>query len=425
MALTAVPSIGGRPEDTSPWCVACGPGGGIDFALNVLLYLPFGLGLGALRFRPRSAAAVTVFLTSLAIELLQINVISGRDANLGDLIANTAGGLIGVWLGFRWRSLVYPRASESLRLAWIWGLLWLGLIAASTWAVRVNIPEPPWWAQLALKDNEPQTFRGRVLQTSIGGISVRGDSVENGVELRAALLDGAAATVTAVIPGPSTMRSSIFVIADTTEAPIFTLAQDGRDAVFHVQTFAGTTLGLQGLSIRLPGAFSAVPGDTVLLAGQQTRKFLSISAQRGGTRITRTVPISPNWSWTFFLPFEYSIGPATWRGTALWIALLVLPLGYWLGRSGGLGGAEARSSAALVLVSVAVAGLWAIPRVGGLEASGWAELCSWTVGVASGLLIGLLSVRRVMLSFDVTDSTDSDLADSHIPTNWRPTGDPI
>ncbi|MGI8547068.1 MAG: VanZ family protein [Gemmatimonadaceae bacterium] len=146
MALTAVPSIGGRPEDTSPWCVACGPGGGIDFALNVLLYLPFGLGLGALRFRPRSAAAVTVFLTSLATELLQINVISGRDANLGDLIANTAGGLIGVWLGFRWRSLVYPRASESLRLAWIWGLLWLGLIAASTWAVRVNIPEPPWWA---------------------------------------------------------------------------------------------------------------------------------------------------------------------------------------------------------------------------------------------------------------------------------------
>ncbi len=423
VALTAIPSSGMEAEDVTPWCIACGYLGGVDFALNVLLYVPFGLGLGAMRFRMRSAMAA-VFVTSLAVELLQIGVINGRDATLGDLMANTMGGLIGIWIGSRWRSLVYPRASESLRLAGIWGLLWLGLVAASTWAVGVDIPEPPWWAQLALKDHEPETFRGRVLETSIGGITVRSDSVENSAAVRGALLDGAPATVKAVIPGPSGMRSIMFVIADSTEVPIFTVAQDGHDGVFQVRTRAGTVLGLQGPSIRLPGAFRATPGDTVMLTGQQTRRFISITAQQGGARVTRTVKVSPNWSWSFFLPFEYTVGPGSWRATAVWIALLILPLGYWLGRAAGLGAAAGSGTVLMTLIptSFAVIGLWAIPRLGGLDPSDWIEWCAWVLGAAIGVATALVSARCPMRLSDVTDSDiESDVTDLHGAPNWRPT----
>lgn len=412
VALTAVPS-GGGAEQSSPWCVVCGPYGGVDFALNLVLYIPLGLGLGALRLRPRTAVAA-VFLTSLVVEVLQVGVISGRDANLGDLVSNTIGGLIGVWIGTRWRSLVQPRARESLRLARAWGLLWLVIVAISTWAVGVNIPEPPWWAQLALKGTAPQTFRGEVLETSIGGIPVRSDSLVNGAALRTALLNGAPATVRAIVPKPSVAPSSVFGIADSTEVSIFTLAQDGHDGVFHVQTRAGGVLRLQSPSIRLPGAFPSSGEDTVRLTGQRTRTSLSIAAERGDGRVARTLRVSPHWAWTFFLPFEYSLGPGSWRATALWLAALALPLGYWLGRAGQLGGAAVGPAVVALLASIAAGGLWAVPRLGGLQPSGPTEWCAWGLGAAAGVLAGWLSGRLSRTPPDAPDLPES--------LNWNPTG---
>ncbi|MGI8510476.1 MAG: VanZ family protein [Gemmatimonadaceae bacterium] len=418
--LTLLPS-GSGAEQTSPLCVICGPAGGVDFTLNLLLYVPFGAGLGAMALRWRNAAGV-VFIVSLGIELLQIGVISGRDASLGDLVANTLGGIIGIWIGSRWRSLAYPSAARSLRLARSWGVLWLVTVAVAVWASGIDIPEPPWWAQLALKGNSPETFRGSVLQTRIGGIGVSRDSLVNAPALGAALRDGAEASVVAVIPGPTPAPSAVFAIVDSNETEVFALGQDARDGVFHVQTRASAMLALRNPSVRLPGAFASGPGDTVRLTGRRTRSSLRITAERRGSRVTRTLQVSPQWAWTFFLPFEYSLSPSSWRIMVFWIAALIFPLGYWVGRACCLDRRAAGLGSCGLLAGVAVAGLGALPILGGLHIAALIEWDAWVAGVAFGAMAGWLSVprtqRRSLLSF-----TQPRVLSSPVSPSWRQSED--
>src|SRR5437868_11115542 len=66
---TLVPA-GGPSPPFRPFCVGCGELSGTDIVLNVLLFLPLGVGLGLLGVRRRTAISVMVAAT-LTIELLQ------------------------------------------------------------------------------------------------------------------------------------------------------------------------------------------------------------------------------------------------------------------------------------------------------------------------------------------------------------------
>jgi hypothetical protein len=57
-------------------CVICGPDGGLDALANVLLFVPLGAGLALRRWRP-SRALAAVALTTLAVELLQLRLVTG------------------------------------------------------------------------------------------------------------------------------------------------------------------------------------------------------------------------------------------------------------------------------------------------------------------------------------------------------------
>jgi glycopeptide antibiotics resistance protein len=76
----------------------------VSGVLNVVLFVPFGLLVPLLWGWARSAArlAALAFGTSLAIELTQllflITVNSRRTVDVNDLIANTGGALLGLWL---------------------------------------------------------------------------------------------------------------------------------------------------------------------------------------------------------------------------------------------------------------------------------------------------------------------------------------
>jgi glycopeptide antibiotics resistance protein len=73
-----------------------------DASLNVLLFVPLGLALGALPMSPRSAALIVgAFLLPVAIELVQLAVPDlGRGCQSADVIDNTMGLVIGLALGF-------------------------------------------------------------------------------------------------------------------------------------------------------------------------------------------------------------------------------------------------------------------------------------------------------------------------------------
>ncbi len=97
--LTLFPTPRGRPRPPDPLvCIFCGDFGGVDFLLNILLFVPLGLGLALAGFSWRRAVLLAGLL-SFGVELLQMKIIVGRDASLGDVMTNTTGGGVGALLG--------------------------------------------------------------------------------------------------------------------------------------------------------------------------------------------------------------------------------------------------------------------------------------------------------------------------------------
>lgn len=97
LTLRNDPAAAARVAET-PWsCILCGDAGGTDFVLNLLLFLPFGLLARAAGWRLGRLALCALALT-IAIEVTQGTLLVGRDAALGDVVANTAGAMVGWWL---------------------------------------------------------------------------------------------------------------------------------------------------------------------------------------------------------------------------------------------------------------------------------------------------------------------------------------
>ena len=107
-ALILVATLSPEPEAAWvgchwPWCL-------FDFAQNLVLFAPLGASLFlATRCHTKSIAVGAAL--SLAVELLQLHVIRGRDASLIDWIANTIGTAAGTWLAVAVDSLLRRRRS--------------------------------------------------------------------------------------------------------------------------------------------------------------------------------------------------------------------------------------------------------------------------------------------------------------------------
>ena len=129
LTLGPQPEAVARAAATPLTCILCGDLGGVDFLLNVLLFVPLGrLALAGFSWR---RAVVLAALTTLGVELLQMKLVAGRDASLGDLIANTLGGGLGILIAAYWRQLVFPSAATARRHALAYALL-LGWVWAGT-----------------------------------------------------------------------------------------------------------------------------------------------------------------------------------------------------------------------------------------------------------------------------------------------------
>ena len=120
--LLPMPLVLGTPRDgMPPWHVfvnltpLVGMNDPIGIVLNVALFVPMGLLLPLLLRSPSAARVVgTGFLVSLVIELTQlladVTVSVGRVADIDDLMANTAGVVIGYAL---FRVVTWPAARRT------------------------------------------------------------------------------------------------------------------------------------------------------------------------------------------------------------------------------------------------------------------------------------------------------------------------
>ncbi|MCA9769489.1 MAG: VanZ family protein, partial [Gemmatimonadetes bacterium] len=139
LALTLWPNPGAAQAiaETPWWCIVCGAHGGADVFQNLLLLLPLGFCLGRGGW-PRGRSLLVVFLLPIGIEALQGLAIPGRDAALGDVLANAVGGVLGLAIGARLRHR--PIATARLAPAAL-GLFALQL-AASSWLLEPELAGP-------------------------------------------------------------------------------------------------------------------------------------------------------------------------------------------------------------------------------------------------------------------------------------------
>ncbi|HLB09638.1 MAG TPA: VanZ family protein, partial [Gemmatimonadaceae bacterium] len=126
--LTLTPQYSGSKTPPS-LCLLCGDQSILDAVLNIILFIPLGIGLRLAGMSRRRAFAIGL-VTTITVETLQL-VIPGRDTSLGDIFTNSFGGFLGILCADVWRVVVLPSRRAATRLAIGWTVLWLLVLAMS------------------------------------------------------------------------------------------------------------------------------------------------------------------------------------------------------------------------------------------------------------------------------------------------------
>jgi len=255
--VATVAPVDGPDSGMVRWCPVCGELGLSDVIANVLLFLPLGAGLfwsGASAGRSVAAAV----LLSAGIEFVQLRVMPGRDAALGDLLANTAGAVLGValawWLPVRRRSLARALAAAAAVQV---------VFAALGLLHRPYFPPTVYYGQWTADLGQYEHYRGRVLSAEIGGVPLPSWRLGESAAVARLLAQGAPVRVHG-LAGPATARfAPLFGIVDAAHREIVVVGPDRGDLVLHASTRA-VDVRLRQPALRWRGAMSGIaPGDTL------------------------------------------------------------------------------------------------------------------------------------------------------------------
>src|SRR5215510_290782 len=233
MAATLTPGPGAWVHDF--WCWRCRANpDAVELALNILLFVPLGLSLS--RGIRASRALAIIVATSLAVELLQYFVIVGRFGVLRDVVSNTAGGMLGLAIGYNAQTLFRPDARTARRIAWIAAAVWVAHAVLSMAAFRPSATRFLYYAHVAPELSQYDLYRGVVAHASVNGATVFSGPFPPGVDAHAWMtgpLDLAASVTTAA---PTSRPAPILTIADSRKNEIAFLGEARGDLVFRPRT---------------------------------------------------------------------------------------------------------------------------------------------------------------------------------------------
>ncbi|HUF34621.1 MAG TPA: VanZ family protein, partial [Gemmatimonadales bacterium] len=284
-ALTLFPNPAGvaAAAATPLLCLVCGDHGGVDVVLNLLLFVPLGLGIGLARGSWRRALGAAAAV-SLLVELLQLTVVTGRDSSLSDLITNTAGGGLGGLIAVRAGLLAAPEPRVAWRLLSAAAAGWLALLGLSAWLQTPLVgggAVASTWAHAAA----PDAFQGRVLSVAANGAAMPSNAaVPDGEAVRQALRTGWLSLDARVVSGPFSVQRRWVYVMSQGGRPRLSLSQQRRAAVLTLPA-RSLRFRLNPPTLLLPGAFPREPGTPVVLrAGVRGRGFWLMSAHGGAVR---------------------------------------------------------------------------------------------------------------------------------------------
>jgi hypothetical protein len=382
-------------------CIVCGDLGGVDVTNNVLLFIPLGAGLVLAGVRRWLAVLLCVALT-VTIEFLQIGVIVGRDASVGDILMNTAGGALGVGLAARWRRWVLPAERASRRLAAAAAGAWVAILLASGWVLQRTVPPGEYEGQIVPEVDGYSLYRGYTLAATLNGRPIPRAAVPADAGLRRILLGDSVAVDAVVTTGSAPQRlAPVAILWSAERGELFALGQRQRDLVFRMRMRTARAL------VRTPAAVivdafpyvplwplsERTPRDTMRVAGGVRDRILYVAATLRGRTVRREVPLAVTLGWSFFLPFEYSYGAEVPFLTAVWVGGLLLPAGYWAARTSRPSARSGVRWGALFGLTIVV-GLGVLPAVWRLHPSRWWEWAAAAAGLLVGWWAGVRSAGR-------------------------------
>ncbi len=336
---------GGGPEAAIPGDYLAS-----DVILNVILFVPLGIGLALAGLRPRGAA-IAGGLTSAVIELAQLWVIPGRYASVHDVITNSSGAALGALLIAHWAS----RARWWRPLApWVAGAV-IAAWAGGAFLLRPSFPGAHWYAQWAHSFDRTESFRGRVLSVSMQEVPVADGFIEATRTLRerARGADTVRYETTLETGPPTGGRAQIMAVVAGPRGEIASVWEDGV-AVVARQRLALSDAGLRTPWIRLERALSPQGNDTVRLEVEVTRRMMRLSAETGTLVRETRLALTPDLFWSAFLPAEYQGGAGRRWWPLVPASLTCVVLGLALGGRPMLLGAAA---AAILLAGPLLAGV--------------------------------------------------------------------
>src|SRR5215216_2034899 len=375
--LVPIPQQEMASHVTPGWCIVCGEHGGQDVVNNVLLFVPFALGL-CLAGLPSRAVIATGGLVSLGIELLQWNVVPGRDASLSDVLTNTIGSLVGATLASHGVQLLRPTRTTVVRLASCWGALWLTVQMGSALLLQPWGPADQlrgFWARRVLGRSP---FEGQVVSANLSGAPIPTDSQPLTPEMERQIRAGRFDLQLRLRSGRSGKWSSVVEVLGP-RGSVAAIEANGGDLAFQ-PPMRSALFRMGRPALRIPGALSSLPGSELTLVARDRGSTLEAewtSSSRPTQRAWQA--LGPSLGWSLLAPFRYTYGWDTSIITMLWLAAWLLPLGYWTPHVSG----RPFISWGAVLLLVAL-GVGLIPVLTGYSPAKFSE---W-LGVLLGLVAG-------------------------------------
>jgi hypothetical protein len=396
---TVTPGAALEQSSTERLCLVCGELGVVDALLNVILFLPLGVGLAMAGVRPWLALAGMIAGT-VSIELLQVTVVGGRDASLGDIIWNSLGGVIGWALGTRADSLIRPGRRTSFLLSAGSLSLWLAICLLVPPALRADPTESEYVGQLGHALGGLPAYPGRVLAATVDDTTVPDSALHHSAALRRSLLEstGARIHVSLVPAAPTPQELSIARIVDEERREIFELSARATDVLFDMRTKAAR-LRLRPIQFRLPHAFADSPDpagpDTMSVVARYASDRVVLRGTSRARVAESEIRLTTSSGWRFVSPVSIA-RDGSMRDALLnagFLFALVAPVGYWLSCSARFHGRRAFLPLAAGMLA---AGLAAGPYLYDIAAPSVADFGGVGAGLAAGfLLAGLLGPRLV------------------------------
>jgi hypothetical protein len=375
--LTPTSDVHGVAASTSLLCLVCGDEGGADVINNLLLFLPLAIGLrlSGVSWRRTVAAG---FLLSLTVELLQLRVVAGRDASLSDLLTNTTSSAIGATIGSLLPRAVTPSPRRALALLAGGLVAVLALLGVWAWLLMPLTPAGPIRSTWAHETPATDVFDGRVRWIRIDGVPMPKDApLPDSAALRRRLDLGTMILDAGVVSGAPVRDRLWIYLLRASHGGVVTLTQLRRRAGVQVPTRA-LRFRFGAPIVTLGDAFPDSAGVPVYLQATEAAGRITLTSSYDGHRRSVELGLSPAFGWVLFAPFELGAGTGVRWFTALVVALLLLPLGYWAAWT------RRPVLAAAVLATGLVIVLAAVPSAAGLPPVHWSEWLAGTLSAAAG-----------------------------------------